>query len=414
MSQSLCESQLRRPGPIPFPILEERQIRSLNPTSTTSGEPADRGSLAPWISAIPLLAGLASMYGPIGYNYGIALYFLNYTHGFVKRGLVGELILPIAHLSRTGIIALQVGFILAAFAATYFVFRRLFFGSIADRTLAAVLFAAPALLPHLSFLFAQPDVTLYLLLLAAIAATLQLPPIAGAFAATAIASVALLGHEAFSLAFYPLLAAILWDRARRRILPWTIALLQPLLVIIVFAIILHFGKLKVAPAVILADAANRTNVPLQPQVFEVMASTFAQQRALVSHFYAGGFFLLIGLTLLFSAPYFSLLGSLLRRATAPLQYRPLDGVILTLLFATPMSLCYLGHDVSRWISACAIDATLFLCYLALTSDAARASLRQWATGPRPFLWLAVLLIPGPYGATGIRLVEQASVLWSGQ
>lgn len=366
------------------------------------------------ITAIPLLAGLASIYGPVAYNYGIALYFLNYSHGFVKRGLVGELVLPIAHLSRTGIVALQVAFILAAFATTYAVFSRLFFGSLEDRTLAAVLFAGPALLPHLGFLFAQPDVTLYLLLLAAVAATFRFPPIAGAFVSTALACIALLGHEAFSLAFYPLLLAILWDKSRRSVLPRSIAILQPALVFVVFVTILYFGKLKVSPAVLLADAARRTVVPLQPQVFEVMASTFAQQRALVSHFYSGGLLVLLGLTLLVSVPYFALLVYLLRRATAALGYRALDGAVLAVLFLTPMTLCYLGHDVSRWISACAIDATLFLCYLTLANDAVQTSLRSWATGPRPLLWLAGLIIIGPYGATGLRVVEQVSVLWSGR
>lgn len=382
-------------------------------TSLPEDESVNPTRLKSALTALPLLAGLASLYGPVAYNYGIALYFLNYSHGFVKRGLVGELVLPFAHLSRTGIIALQIAFILTAFAATYAVFRRLFFGSLEDRTLAAVLFAGPALLPHLGFLFAQPDVTLYLLLLAAVAATLKFPPIAGAFASTAFSCIALLGHEAFSLAFYPLLLAILWDKTRRSVLPRRIAMVQPVLVLLVFVTILHFGKLKVSPAVILADAARRTEVPLQPQVFEVMASTFAQQRALVSHFYSAGLLLLFGLTLLISMPYFVLLVNLLRRATAVLGYSAIDGTLLALLFITPMTLCYLGHDVSRWISACAIDATLFLGYLTIANDAVRSSLRTWATGPRPFVWLAVLLLIGPYGATGLRVVEQASVLWSG-
>ena len=37
----------------------------------------------------------------------------------------------------------------------------------------------------------------------------------------------------------------------------------------------------------------------------------------------------------------------------------------------------------------------------------------WATGPRPILWLAWLLITGPFGATGIRLADGFSVLWTG-
>src|SRR5215469_8448716 len=116
------------------------------------------------LSFIPLLAGLANTYGPVAFNYGIALYFLNYRHGFVKRGLIGTVIEPIPFLTRAGLIALQLGFIYAAFGLTYFLLRRLLFGSAQDRALAAMLFAAPALLPHIGVLFAQPDVTLYLIL----------------------------------------------------------------------------------------------------------------------------------------------------------------------------------------------------------------------------------------------------------
>lgn len=377
-------------------------------------KPSGFHPLHAWITAIPLLAGLASLYGPVAYNYGIALYFLNYSHGFVKRGLVGELMLPLGHLTRSGIVALQVGFILAAFAATYLVFRSLFFGTLEDRTLAALLFAGPALLPHLAFLFAQPDVTLYLLLLAAVAATLRLSPVIGAFAATALCCIALLAHEAFSLAFYPLLIAILWDRTRRRALPWAVALMQPLIVLAAFLAILHFGTLKVSPEIILADASLRTAVPLQRQVFDVMASTFAQQRALVRGFYSRWLWTIFGFSLLIAAPYFLLLGRLLARAVAALEYRLADRLVLAALFLLPLSLCYLGHDVSRWISACAIDVTLFLGYLLVTSDAVRRTLRAWATGIEPFVWLAGLLIIGPFGATGLRLVEQTSVLWGGK
>jgi hypothetical protein len=393
-------------------------LASPEPSASPGPPPAPPPSASSLLSWIPLLAGLASTYGPIALNYGIALYFLNYRHGFVKRGLVGELIAPIPHLSRGGLIALQLAFILAAFALTYLVLHPLLFGDPQARLLAAVLLSAPALLPHIGVLFAQPDVTLYILLLLALWAFLRLPPIPAAFASTALACLGLLAHEAFSLAFYPLLVAILFDLCRRKRLPWLIAALQVALTAAAFLAILHFGKLKVSPDLILADAAARTPVPLQRQVFDVMASTFADQRALVRHFYSfPDLQILLAITALLSIPYFALLLSLLRRsAHARAAHQParrLDLTVQLLLFALPLSLCYLGHDVSRWIAASAIDATLFLCFLALTDPAARTSLRSWAEGPRPFLWLAWFLIAGPYGATGLHLAEHLSVLWTG-
>jgi hypothetical protein len=366
------------------------------------------------LSWIPFLAGLANSYGPIAFKYGIALYFLNYSHGFVKRGLIGTLVSPIPHFSRAGLIALQLAFILAAFAVTYVVCRRLLFGTTQDRALAAALFAAPALLPHIGALFAQPDVTLYLLLLGSLAAFVHLRPATAAFISSVLACVGLLCHEAFSLAFYPFIVAILWDLWRRKRLRWDFALLQLALVSAAFLAIFHFGTLKVSPDVILADAARRTSVPLQRQVFDVMASSFAQQRALVAHFYRfRDMQILYAVTAVLSIPYFALLISLLHRTARARNDASVDIAVRLILFALPLTVCYLGHDVARWIAACAIDATLFLSYLALTDARARDALRAWATGPRPFLWLAWFLITGAYGATGIRLAERLSVLWTG-
>ena len=366
------------------------------------------------ISWIPLLAGLANSYGPVAFNYGIALYFLNYGHGFVKRGLIGEFVAPIPHFSRAGLIAVQFTFILAAFAVTYLVCRRFLFGTAEDRALAAALFAAPALLPHIGALFAQPDVTLYLLLLATLATFLHLRPVTAAFVSTGLACLGLLCHEAFSLAFYPLVVAILWDLCRRQRLRWSVAILQVALVIAAFVAILYFGKLKVSPDLMLADAVRRTSVPVQRQLFDVLASSFSQQRALVAHFYRyRNMQILYALTAALSIPYFRLLAALLRRTAHARNDTSLDTTLRLILFALPLTLCCLGHDVSRWIAACAIDATLFLSYLALTDVRARDVLRAWATGPRPFLWLTWFLITGPYGATGIRLAEGLSVLWTG-
>ncbi len=366
------------------------------------------------LSWIPLVAGLANTYGPVALNYGVALYFLNYSYGFVKRGLIGELVQPIPHFTRSGLIALQLAFTFAAFAFTYIVLRRLLFGTAQDRALWAALLAAPALLPHIGVLFAQPDVTLYILLLAGLAAFLHMRPFTAALASTVLSCIGLLCHEAFSLAFYPLIVAILWDLCRHKRLRWSLGVLQLILVITGFIVIIHFGKLKVSPDLILAAAAHRTAVPLQRQVFDVMASTFAQQRALVAHFYSfRDMQILYVLTLLFSIPYLALLVTLLRRTARARGDTAGDIALRLVLFALPLTLCYLGHDVSRWIAACAIDATLFLSYVALTDARARDTLRSWATGPRPLLWLAWFLITGPYGATGISLAERFSVLWTG-
>jgi hypothetical protein len=350
----------------------------------------------------------------VALNYGFALYFLNYRHGFVKRGLIGTLVEPIPYFTRGGLIALQLAFIFAAFGLTYFLLRRLLFGSAQDRALAATLFAAPAMLPHIGALFAQPDVTLFVLLLITLTAFLNLHAAAAASVSTLLAILGLLCHEGFSLAYYPLIAAILLDLCRHKRLRWSLALLQVLFVLLAFLAILHYGRLKVSPDFLLKEATHRTSVPLQRQLFDIMASGYAQQRALVAHFYRyRDMQILYALTALLSVPYFALLVALLRRAGSSRGDTRFDTALRLLLFALPLTLCYLGHDVARWIAACAVDATLFICYLALADARARDALRAWASGPRPFLWLAWFLITGPYGATGIRLGENLSVLWTG-
>src|SRR5438105_4273670 len=88
-------------------------------------------------SWLPALAGLINSYGPVAYNYGFALYFLSWNHGFVKRGLVGEMLLAFSTLTRSELIVVEFLFILAAIALTYLVFNQLLFGTLEDRILAA-------------------------------------------------------------------------------------------------------------------------------------------------------------------------------------------------------------------------------------------------------------------------------------
>jgi hypothetical protein len=149
-------------------------------------------------------------------------------------------------------------------------------------------------------------------------------------------------------------------------------------------------------------------------VYDVMHSTFAQQRQLVGHFYAArDFRTLIAISLLLTLPYAWLLKNLLRRVLSALGATALDRLVIGMLFLLPLTLCYFGHDVARWQSDCAIDATMFLLVLAATDDRARVELRAWAHGMRPMLWLGWFLLLGPMDATAIRAAEQLSVLWNG-
>ncbi|HEY4380441.1 MAG TPA: hypothetical protein VGN01_08860 [Acidobacteriaceae bacterium] len=371
----------------------------------------------PLLAWAPLLTGTFSSYGGIAFNYGFALYFLNYRHGFVKRGLVGELFSGVAFLPRTHLLAIEYLFLAAAFGLTYAVFRGMLFGSPSECRLAAALLSAPALLPHLGFLFAQPDVTLYILLLGCLALFLRATPGVATAASCVLCCVSLLAHEAFSLMFYPLVVAILWHLCAKRRLPWLAAAAHVLVVAGVFAAVVHWGTLKVSPDAMLQEASARTDVGIQRQVYDVMASTLQQQEVLVRQMYSpSGLKVLLGVTLLFSAPYFALLARLLHGAMRGAEVGRVRAAGTGLLFVSPLLLCALGHDVSRWLGAMGIDATLMVLYLYLAEppeSATRRYLRDWADSPGFLTWLVYLVAVGPFGATGIRSAELLVQAWLG-
>lgn len=377
-------------------------------TAAGSGE-----RMLPWI---PLLAAALASYGPVGFNYGFALYFLDYRHGFVKRGLIGQMFTPAAFLSRAELLTVEYAFLAAGFALTYLLFRRLLFTGTAESRLAVILLSAPAALPHLGYLFAQPDITLYILVILSLALFAHADPRIAAAVSLPLCCLGLLTHEAFLLMFYPaVLAAMLYLWRRSKLPLWTVAL-HGVIVLACFAAVLHGGALKVSPDLILQEAQARTNVPIQRQVYDVMASTLAQQRALVYRMYTPGVMRMLWLTLLLSAPYFVLLVRLLdttlRRAALPRAQRLLTAA----LFLSPLLLCTLGHDTTRWIGAMCLDATLFLLFVQMKEpydSAARAFLREWSAQPVALVWLAYVLAVGPYGATGLRAAEQLVSAWFG-
>ncbi len=379
--------------------------------SRQHGEPRSR-----WLPWMPLAVGAINSYGSPTLNYGFALYFLTYQHGFVKRGLVGEFFSPLRMMTRGTLTAIEYLFLAAAFALTYVVFRNVIFGSEAESRFAGALLVAPAALPHIGYLFAQPDVTLYILVLLCLALLLRATPGMAALVTCPLCCLGLLAHEAFCLMFYPLIAAVLLHLCVRRRLRWIAAVAHVLVVSAVFAAILHWGKLKVSSDAMLAEAQSRTNVGVQRQLYDVMASTLAQQWALVHRMYSADVVRVLGLTLVLSAPYFVLLTRLLNGAMRSAGCRPLQIASTWVLFLSPLLLCALGHDTTRWIGAICLDATLFVLYLYLedTRDGSvRRYLLAWAQGPSYVPWLIYLIAVGPYGATGLRTANELYQAWNG-
>jgi len=148
-----------------------------------------------------------------------------------------------------------------------------------------------------------------------------------------------------------------------------------------------------------------------------MASSLAQQRALVRRMYGPLVFQILAVTLVLSLPYLVLLGRLLDGTMRGAGFGPVRRVRTGVLFMLPLLLCALGHDTTRWIGAMCIDATLFLLYLNLAAardSPVRRFLAEWASGPAYVPWLVYLVAIGPYGATGLRSAEQLVGTWFGR
>jgi hypothetical protein len=177
---------------------------------------------------------------------------------------------------------------------------------------------------------------------------------------------------------------------------------------------MHWGGLKISPDAMLHEARARTDVGVERQVYDVMASSLAEQRALVRHMYTPGVLRVLVLTVLLSVPYFALLVRLLHGAMRDAGFGRMQRLGTAILFVSPLLLCALGHDTTRWIGAMCIDATLMVLYLYLTESkdsATRRSLLDWASGPSFLMWLVYLIAIGPYGATGMRTAEQMVETW---
>jgi len=365
-------------------------------------------------TVLPLLVSLLWLGGTFHRTYGPTHYFLNYQHGFVKRALLGELLLPLHFIGVRTILAIELAIFAAVVAVTYIVFRRMLFGTLGERALVAFLLAAPALLPHFAYLSGDLDSVLYICTVLAVGAFLAMPAAAAA-CVVALSVVALLIHEAFALLFYPLLVAIMIDQCRRHRLRTGVIIAQLVTIAIVFVAILHFGKWSVPHPEYLAAAQQRTNMPLEGTVFLVLSNTLQQQLHFVAALYTKRLIAGVLLSCLVSVPYFAMLVWLMQSAMAVRGYSKKIRWALLLLLCVPLLLLPLGHDAMRWISAICVNVSLFLLYLYSTAaeSAERRTLTAWTATPLYGAMLGYVLALGAFGIASNRLVTNIGNLLSG-
>lgn len=370
---------------------------------------------------LPILVSLTLLgIQPGNRTYGPSHWFVTYEHGFLRRALIGQLFSHIHFLSMREIFGIEAAVFLLALLLTISIFRPLLFGSLGERRFAAFLLAAPAFLPHMAYMDGEMDNFLYIALLLGAFALIRLGNVFGLLIATVWTLIGLLIHEAFALMFYPLVLVLAIDLVhRRRLKPgWVIAHLA--IVIAAFVGVIHFGKLSGTPAQWIAAAQQRTDMRIDKIVFQVLDSSFSQQLRFVSHLYKPRLIATVLVTIFLAIPYGAVLRRWLSAAFAIRGYSRTQARWMLLIFAAPLTLSLVGHDIMRWVSALCINVSLYLLLLCRTvpyerdsgSEKIRTALAGWTKRPEYVAILLYLLAIGPWGFSGNLLIANLAHLFT--
>jgi hypothetical protein len=411
-------------------VVQEERISHVSDLQSTHLSAAPwrwfRGRLQRWdfaglgFSLLPFFLCLTLFGTRSGRTYGPSHWFATYKHGFLRRALVGEALSWIGFLPSRLILGIELVTFALACLLTAFAFRRILFGDLAERRLAAFLLAAPAFLPHMAFMAGELDNFLYLAILVGAFALMRFANLLGLAIATAATIVGLLIHEGFALMFYPLILALAADlvhRGRLR-LQWVTA--HFVVILAAFLAIIHFGKLSGEPAEWIAAAQRRTDMGVDGTVFLVLKLSLREQLNFVRHLYTPYVIGSILLTLALSIPYGVILWRLVRTACIYRRYSLAHSRLLLIVLASPLSLSLLGHDVMRWLSAMCINVSLFLLLIYRTTTRVDSpetpnlhkALTAWTGLPIYAATLLYMLALGPWGIAGNRLLSSIGSLLS--
>ncbi|MDE1154244.1 MAG: hypothetical protein PW735_00775 [Acidobacteriaceae bacterium] len=365
-----------------------------------------------FLLSAPALASFSCVGSSKSNLYAITEYTLSYQHGFVKRGLVGEILRHCGYLTWHKLGEVQMVIMLLVLAACYAVFGRLLYrGPLPQAFLVLFLLLSPACLLHFAATVAHPDSLLFVLLLLAYAALVRLPAAVGPLVALAPCALALLLHESFPLLLYPVLAAIQWDRLRQGKASKTAVALHLSMFTAVFLLVLAFGKLHIPAAQLQAEAQLRTEVPLVEAIFDVVTRGFAGQWHELIAFYSWRLLAEAVLSTVVLLPYLIAAWKLLTVLNG-VRRRPFPTAALVAMLVAPLLLSFLGMDLYRWCAGSLVCGLLFLVYLTESGepemDAAMNSLSQ------PFVSGAIVygLAAGAMGAGALSLLGRVLFLIS--
>jgi hypothetical protein len=411
---------------LPHSIQEDTISRSVRAENLHLGSSFWRGRFEEWsfaglgFSLLPFFVCLTLLgTHPATRTYGPSHWFVTYQHGFLRRALVGQVFSRFGYLTGRSIHMIEAAIFVLACALTALAFRRILFGSLAERRFAAFLLVAPAFLPHMAYMDGELDNFLYIALLLGAFALMRLSNPLGLAVATACTIVGLLLHEGFALMFYPLVLVLAADLVHRGRLKAIWVGLHLAVVVAVFAAVIHFGKLHGTPQQWIAAAQQRTDMPIDGTVFLVLQSTLGAQLQFVRRLYSPQVVGSILLTLAVSIPYGIALWRLVRTACVFRGYSTVHTRAVLLLFAAPLGLALLGHDMMRWVSALCINVSLYLLLVYKSTPRVadpdvpdlHKALTNWTGIPAYAATLLYLLALGPWGIAGNRMVSNLGSLF---
>lgn len=357
-----------------------------------------------WL-VLPFLSAFVALGDSKSNDYGISEIFLNYHHGFVKRGLIGELLSPIKFLSIKTVGLIELSFLAVLLIGSYLVFGRKLLENNRRSLLVCVLLCSPACLSHFGALIGQPDTILFVLLIFSYFLLTKAPPRIAPLLALAPSIIALLIHEAYPLLFFPAVFAMMWDGLRRK--RFTLAAVATHMVVFtaVFLAILHFGKIRIDSYALWHEAQARTSFVIPPAIFVVMSFDLKTQWRVMFMRENWPQMAAAIVSTPFLLPYFIPLWKLAQAANER-RREPMLYIGLLSLVVAPLLLCIFGMDFLRWGSAALINLILFILYLDDTAEPGETPITERVPSAYLFAILAYGFALGPIRAASIALITR--------
>jgi hypothetical protein len=314
--------------------------------------------------ALGTIAALKGLHKPL--TWAATQAQLDYSHGFIKRGLLGALYRPLGgnhYRTLTVIFLVELAvFYVVLIWLTHRARLEERFGGLA----AAALFSSSYAITYLAHLVGYNDfvnASLAMVLLLIRDARRRF------LAALVVVPIALLVHESFLFCFLPLvlLSFVLQRHTAPRGRPLLYAAVLALLAgAFTLATSMQPNMSRAMSAQLATEAAARVDFPLRTDFYQVLSVSLADNiRAAMTSMTQPWWWILQGISLACLLPMFAMLLHLIRRLLHTANDGRWTAVATIAAVAGPLLMHGLGWDVARWNAWCAVAAYLALLLLAM-------------------------------------------------